>query len=216
MSVILEFTIDNADFPFGRVLSGDPSGMRFELERIVPTGNMMMPFIWATGVGHETFLRRMRADRTVQAIHELDRVGDTRLYRIEWAEVPTSLIIDIARTDAVLLEARGNDHWLFRLRFLDHDKLSAFHNSIIEHEIPIHIERTYTLTEETERGHLLGLTQDQREALTLALQRGYFETPSEVTLDELATALGVSKQALSTRIRRGNQKVLRKVLLGRG
>ena len=216
MSIILEFTINNEDFPFGQVLSGAHGAMHFELDRIVPIGDMMMPFIWATGDDHESFVKRLRADQTVQAIHELDRIDDTRLYRIEWAEVPTSLIIDIAQTDAVVLEARGNVHWGFRLRFPNHDKLSAFHTSIIEHEIPIHIERTYTLTEDTERGLLLGLTQDQREALILAFQRGYFETPSEVTLGELAIELGITKQALSTRIRRGNQKVLRRILLGRG
>jgi predicted DNA binding protein len=65
-------------------------------------------------------------------------------------------------------------------------------------------------------GHRFGLTPDQREALVLALNRGYFATPSEVTLDELADELDISRQALSTRIRRGNESILREVLLSTG
>lgn len=213
MGVILEFTIQDGNFVLGQELSGEPGVMHFELERIVPTGDSMLPFFWATGEDHEAFAKRVKADPTVQAVHELDRIGRRRLYRIEWAEIPTSLLLGIIQSDAVLLEASGDEYWIFRLRFQDHAKLSAFHNYVIEHEIPIHIERTYTMTEEIEGGHLFDLTQDQREALIIALQRGYFETPAEVTLSELAKELGVTKQSLSTRIRRGNQRILHKVLL---
>ncbi|WP_433629222.1 helix-turn-helix domain-containing protein [Halomicrococcus sp. NG-SE-24] len=58
-----------------------------------------------------------------------------------------------------------------------------------------------------------GLTPEQREALVLALNRGYFATPSEVTLDELADQLGITRQAVSSRVRLGTEKVLRSVLV---
>ena len=47
----------------------------------------------------------------------------------------------------------------------------------------------------------------------LALRTGYFETPSEASLDDLADELGITRQVLSDRIRRANQKVLTEVLL---
>lgn len=72
---------------------------------------------------------------------------------IEWKEPPIDLIEGISRADAVVLEARGGEEWSFRLRFPNHEKLSAFHNYIIEHGIPAHIDRTYTLSEATEHGH---------------------------------------------------------------
>lgn len=213
MSVILEFTVDNEDFQLGRLLSGAPSGMHLELERVVPTGHMVIPFIWATGENHDVFEERVRNQPLVKELLALDRVGDTGLYRIEWVREPTNLIDGIAEADAVVLEACGNDTWLFRLRFPDHAKLSLFHNYVVEHDIPIHIEQTYTLTEEVEGKYRFGLSPERREALILALRRGYFETPSEISLDELAEELDISRQALSDRIRRGNQKILRRVLL---
>lgn len=212
MSVILEFSIDGEGFQLGQVLSVSPD-MLLELERIVPTGNMVMPFVWASGEDHDAFEQGVRNHPSVKELLVLDVVGDSCLYRIEWGGDPTDLIEAIAVADAVVLEATGAERWVFRLRFPDHDKLSDFHNYVIESGIPIHIERTYTLTEGTERGHRFGLTPEQREALVLALKRGYFETPSEVSLGELASELDISQQALSKRIRRGNEKVLRKVLL---
>jgi predicted DNA binding protein len=212
MSVILEFTIAAEEFQLGRVLSGPPE-MHLELERIVPTGDMIMPFVWATGEDHGSFEEAVRNHSRVKELRVLDTIGDKGLYRIEWDDAPTDLIEAIAESDAVVLEAYGNADWVFRLRFPDHDKLSLFHNAVIERRIPIHIERTYTLTEEIEHGYRFGLSQEQREALVLALRRGYFETPSEVGLDELAEELNITRQALSNRIRRGNRNVLRRVLL---
>ena len=212
MSVILEFSIPGQKFTLGEVLAGPPS-MHCELERIVPTGDMMMPFVWVTGDDHEGFAKNVREHDSVRELHVLDTIGESGLYRIEWAAEPTDLIEGIARTDAVLLQAGGNETWEFRLRFPDHDGLSGFHNYVIERGIPCHSERTYTLTETSESGYRFDLSQEQREALLLALRRGYFATPSEVTLDELADELNISRQALSDRIRRGNEQVLRKVFL---
>lgn len=212
MSVVLEFTIGDEDFSFGRILERPP-GMHLELERVVPTGEMTMPFVWATGEDHEAFEEGVRSNPAVAELLALDRVDDRVLYRIEWADQPTDLLEEIAETDGVVLEAEGDDQWAFRLRFLDHEGLSAFHNFVLEHGLPIHIERTYTLSEKAEHGHQFGLTQAQREALVLATERGYFDVPSEVTLDELAEELDITRQALSERIRRGNGAILREVLL---
>lgn len=212
MSVILEFAVDGEEFTLGRVLSGPPV-MRLELERIVPTGNAVMPFVWATGEEFEAFEEKVRESPSVKELLALDKVGDSGLYRIEWRDHPEDLIEAIAESDAAVLEARGKENWTFRLRFPDHDKLSLFHNYCTDHDVTIRIDRTYTLTEETERGRQFDLSQEQREALVLALRRGYFATPSEVSLDELADELDISRQALSNRIRRGNEKVLRKSLL---
>lgn len=212
MSVIVEFTIPSDAFQLGRVLSGPPD-MSLELERIVPTGDMLMPFVWATGDDHAAFEEKVRAHPAVKELDVLDKVGDSGLYRIEWQDEPTDLIEAISASDAAVLQTRGNDDWVFRLRFPDHEKLSKFHNFVLERQLPIHIDRTYTLTETTEHGHRFQLSAEQREALVLGLERGYFETPGEVSLDELAEELGITRQALSKRIRRGNAKVLKTVLL---
>ena len=212
MSVILEFTADSDDFVLGQVLS-EPTDMHYELEKIIPTEDAVMPFVWVTGSDFDTFEEKVRASKYIRELREMDRLGDTALYRIEWAEDHMSLLEGFTETGATVLEATGDGDWIFRLRFPNHDKLSQFSNYITDHEILINIARTYTLTEETVEGRQFDLTQEQREALLLALHQGYFATPSEASLTELADELGITKQAASSRIRRGVEKVLRSVLL---
>ena len=212
MSVILEFTIADDAFRLGEVL-GAPSGMHLELERIVPTGSQVMPFVWATGDDHAAFERQGREHPQVREMLTLDRVGDRGRYRIEWEDPPSDLLATLAETDATVLEAEGEDVWRFRLRFPDHSYLTEFHNLCTERGLPIHVERTYTFSEEADQRHQYGLSRAQRTALVLALEEGYFETPSQVTLAELAEELSISRQALSKRIRRGNERILNTALL---
>ncbi|KTG13574.1 bacterio-opsin activator domain-containing protein, partial [Haloferax profundi] len=168
MSVILEFSIAASDFELGQVLMGPP-GMHLEIERVVPTGNMVLPFVWATGDDHDEFTEKVRANPAVRDVCVLDSVEDSQLYRIEWDKEATRLIDIIVASDATVLEARGNRDWLFRLRFPDQDSLSAFHANVMEHDVPITVERTFTSTKAREHGHKFGLTDEQREALVLAL-----------------------------------------------
>lgn len=216
MSVLLEFTVDSSQFKLGQVLSsGD--GVDFELERIVPTGGSIMPFVWvATDDPDERlphFEEKIRDSDLVLDLIALDRVRDGALYRIEWQSHTEGLIQALSETEATVLEAYGDGSWTFRVRFASHDNLTDFHNYLTDHDIKVRIERTYTFTAESARRRDFGLSPEQREALVLALRRGYFATPSEVSLDELAEELGVTKQAVSNRIRRGNEKILRPLLL---
>ncbi|TYL39853.1 bacterio-opsin activator [Natronococcus pandeyae] len=58
------------------------------------------------------------------------------------------------------------------------------------------------------------LTDRQREVLEAALREGYFEVPRECTLDELATKLDVDKSTASGIVRRGERRILTRVLTG--
>ena len=58
------------------------------------------------------------------------------------------------------------------------------------------------------------LTERQRECLTVALRRGYFEVPRDCTLAEIAAALEVDKSSASETIRRGTARVLQQFFVG--
>lgn len=53
-----------------------------------------------------------------------------------------------------------------------------------------------------------GLTREQRALLRLALDLGYYEVPARVKLTQLARYTGVSKAAVSKRLRRAERKIL--------
>jgi predicted DNA binding protein len=48
---------------------------------------------------------------------------------------------------------------------------------------------------------------EQQQVLELAVDRGYFETPREVTLDELADELDIPRSTVSYRLRRATAEL---------
>lgn len=52
------------------------------------------------------------------------------------------------------------------------------------------------------------LTRKQRRALELALEAGYYERPREINLGMLAEKLGISKSAVSQRLRSAERKLI--------
>jgi predicted DNA binding protein len=53
-----------------------------------------------------------------------------------------------------------------------------------------------------------GLTDRQHEALTLAISRGYFESPRQTSTEELAEEMGISQPSMSSLLRRGERQLL--------
>ena len=214
MSVVLEFTIPADAFDLGRLLTSE-SEVRIELERLVPTGTAVMPYFWAEVVDgdYERFERELRGDPLVGGLNVLDRVDGANLYAIQWERIPESLVQGITRADGAILEGRGLDGtWRFMLRFPDHSRLTEFNEFLTDHDIDIRVERIST-RDDRRREYAFGLTDEQRETLTSAVRRGYFEVPRGVTLTDLAEDLGITRQAASERVRRGANTVLRAVLL---
>ncbi|NLV03480.1 helix-turn-helix domain-containing protein [Haloferax volcanii] len=212
MAVIVELTIDSESFDLGRVTAVS-NGVHLELERVVPTGGEVMPFFWAHGTDFEAFERVVRDDRLVDDLAAVARIEDRVLYKVNWGESTSSLTRVLTDSEATILEARGNDPWLFRLRFNDHAALTEFHNRCQDEAIEFHVERIYTLAEGEPGVYNFDITDEQQEALVAAVSEGYFEVPRRTTLNEVADRLGISPQAASERVRRGADTVLRKVLL---
>jgi predicted DNA binding protein len=56
------------------------------------------------------------------------------------------------------------------------------------------------------------LTETERKTFEVASRNGYYETPRETTLAELAEQFGISKTAVSMNLRRSERKILRGAL----
>lgn len=211
MAVIAEITIDSEAFGLGRALSSVTRDI--ELERIVPTSNTLIPFFWVRGDhDHEALQQGVTESGYVTQLEVVTQIGDQTLYQVEWTGEYADLINAITDSGGVILEASGATRWRFRLRFSDHEQVAYFYNFCMEHQLSIHVDRVVTLTEESLRARVFDLSSEQREAIVLAVQRGYFATPRKTDLTELSAELGISQQAISSRIRRANQKILQNVL----
>lgn len=212
MTILAELSIEADQFLLGRLISEYPN-LSVEIERVVPAGNRIMPYIWGHGTDLEEFEAAMHESPNVKSIAVLDEFEDRALYKIEWEDPAEQLITGITESEATILEAHSDEEWFFRIRFESHVGLSQFNRYCTDHGITFRVDRVSSLAEKPPNVPVYDLTEPQYEALVLAVERGYFRVPRAVTFDELADELDLSVQALSERVRRGADKVLSAVLL---
>jgi len=175
---------------------------------MIPTGQSVIPYFWVQSPDVEAVEQALQEADVVSEFALVDRVGDETLFRVAWHESVDGVIETIRDTDSVILGGRGHgDHWTFQLRFQGNDSLSTFYRTVVEKGIDLELEGVHNPLEESEAPELQ-LTEEQREALIIALDDGYFDVPRGTTLVELADELGISDSAVSQRIRRGLTKIL--------
>nr|WP_224336414.1 helix-turn-helix domain-containing protein [Haloprofundus halobius] len=114
----------------------------------------------------------------------------------------------LTETGVPLIEARGTDtEWTFEGRGDERSDIAEFQRCCRERGIPITLTALHALTS-VETATEAALTDEQLEALVLAYERGYFNSPREVKMKELCSKLGISQQAVASWLRRGTRRIL--------
>jgi len=216
MTVVAEYTIPADAFLVGQILSVDP-GYTIRLVEFVPIGNGLIPYFWVENheEGFATFEERVRSRDTVASLTALDGHTNKMLYRIEWAGEVDGLLEAFRTFDMAIEDATGTaDEWKFRVFYEDHGTLSEFRQHCVDHEIPLTVERVYNPSPPDDDTPY-DLTSDQLEAIRLAFDDGYFDIPRETTMTDMGDELGISRQAVSNRLRRGMVQLLDHTIDGR-
>ncbi|WP_256391837.1 helix-turn-helix domain-containing protein [Natronoarchaeum rubrum] len=212
MSVVVEFGLDSGEFELGRILELT-AGEELQLEAVVPTGERAVPSFWTDGVDVEAFEGRVRDHEAVESLTAVQTAGERCLYALEWNRRSDPVIAGIRSEGGQLLQASAEaDGWEFQIRFPTRGPLSAYQSRLRDAGIVPSIRRVYTPSDLDGAGGY-GLTDSQREALTLAVARGYYDVPRSCSTAALGEALGVSDQAITERLRRGTDALVSATLL---
>jgi predicted DNA binding protein len=203
VTVVAEVSVDARAVLPGDLLE-EHGSLRVELFELIPLDEGPVPYFWLHSES-DAFEGALRDDDRVNRVRVLDRFGDAALYRVDWSGDVDFGLLDCL-DDAVLESATGSaDGWTLRLRFVDHEALSAFRDRCGAAGFPVDVARIFH-PGPPEDGTKAGLTEPQREALELARDRGYFDDPR-------GTTLAISRQAVSYRIRRGVRHLVDSMLL---
>ena len=207
MATEATFTVPSAQFPLGTVFDELP-GVTVTLERIIPARDVVIPYFWVRGTEVDDIESAFTEHPGVKTIRFVDAVDDEYLLRVEWALEYDDVLTVLAETEVPLIEATGTDqHWIFEIRGDDRSDIADFQRRCRELDIPTTLRKLHALTP-VETGTEAALTDTQQEALVLAYKRGYFESPREVTLEALGEELGISQQAVGSRLRGGINHIL--------
>jgi predicted DNA binding protein len=146
-------------------------------------------------------------DPTVEQYDLVDWTDTRGMYYIE--HTPETKLISTVVTDVngflVRTETR-NGGWFARLLLPDREALNRIWEYAKENRITLDIIEIHGTDAGGEAPY--GLTDEQRAALQIAYEEGYFGEPREVSLSEVADELGLSSTAMSGRLRRGMRNLI--------
>ena len=174
------------------------------VERMVVDGHQAVtPYVWAGSVNFEAFEAALRADASVREFEVVERHDNECLYRTEWRDGRNELVAALDEVAATVLSAESEGGvWILRVLFSDEKAVSTFEDQFLTDHRGVELERLYRSDDPSTYGKY-EVTDKQREALTLAREAGYFSVPRECSLQDIADQLGISRNAASARLRRG-------------
>ncbi|WP_049890120.1 helix-turn-helix domain-containing protein [Natronorubrum sulfidifaciens] len=211
MATVMEFTSPADEFPLGTVFENLP-GVTIDLERLIPHQTLIIPYFWVRGAEAEDIEAAFEAHVGVVSIDLIDSVEDEYLMRAEWEGTYFGILSALAQANVAVLSGVGTkDGWEFEVRGESREAISEFRTNCQNHDIPIEITAVHALL--PIQGDSYELTDTQREALVLAYERGYFDSPREASLEDIADELGITQQSLSSRLRRGHRRLIAGTLI---
>jgi predicted DNA binding protein len=206
MATVMEFTSPAEEFPLGSIFENLP-GVTVELERLIPHETLIIPYFWVRGSETEDIETEFEPHAGVTNIQLVDDIEDEYLMRAEWKQEYFGVLSALAKANVVVLSGIGTKaEWRFEVRGESQETIAEFRDNCQENDIPIEITAVHAMLPIQGEGY--ELTETQREALILAYERGYFDTPREASLEEIAADLGITQQSLSSRLRRGHRRLI--------
>ncbi|MDQ2050152.1 helix-turn-helix domain-containing protein [Natronolimnohabitans sp. A-GB9] len=219
MVLTAEITVSTDTFALGSLFDAFPNAV-VEFEPVIPlqsNGETNSPLVWVNGVEPERVLPVLRETDDVEAVQRLATVDEDVLLKLEWGDDLDGIVQPLLDTGGRILTARGTaNHWKFTLLFDSHVSLSEFNMIVTNNGIPVTLRKLSSSTVQRESGDgepERSIPPNHRETLLLAYQNGYYDTPRECQLADLASKEEVSDSALSKRLRRATASLIERTLL---
>jgi predicted DNA binding protein len=211
MTIEATFTATDGEFPLAAVFLEFPAA-EIELDRVVPTDEFIIPYFWVRDVETETISMENVTHPGIHEIRVVDNVKEEAFIRIDWDLAYESVLTAIAETKVDLISAIGSENqWSFEFRADSQQDLGDFQSYCRNHDIPLELTKLHELSP-LEPGQEYDLTDAQREAMTIAYTLGYYDSPREATRQDVANELGISPQAVGSRLRRGTRRLISSTL----
>ena len=159
-----------------------------------------------------------------QTTEVLDHTGDTLVLYSHWERTPTCASVPhIARShlgDGVLFETRHEGrHYTWRLIHAGDGDVGAFFDALeaaVGDCAQMEMLRSGDASApvETPGREASALSPEQEAALRAAVEHGYYESPREVDVGDLAAHLDVPRSTLTYRLRRAEEQLAKRYVAG--
>lgn len=159
-------------------------------------------------------------DPTVERVSPLSDTATSQVWRVEFADDTKLLDPQVTDVGGVVLSARstaladGRCGWHERWLLPDREALETIWEDARAAGFEFEILHFHSWSGQlSQQAGVQTLTDEQREALVLANDRGYFEEPRDLDLAALADELGISSSAAAGRLKRGMKLLIEETLI---
>jgi hypothetical protein len=208
--LVATFRLSPALFALEHTLDEHPDVV-IHAERIAAhSTEWVMPCLWVAADDVDAFTATVQADPSVDRIINIDHFDEESFYHLEWIDAVKDQVDMIIDREGSILNAETIDgEWQLRIRFVTRDQFTDFRDYLATQETGFELLDIYEPDTSREAGVTGTITPKQREALIAAAEHGYYRVPRESTLADVGDYLDVSSQALSGRLRRGTENLIR-------
>lgn len=210
MSLLVEFRISGEGLKITELAAAVPD-VTLEIERWVMVDDAVVWYLWARGEDLDRVSTECAALPNAEEVQCLGGGEGERLYHLTMDPV-----VDLP-PDRFFYEGTVTEGYLqpdclhLTGRVSARDVLTGVFEYLRSNDISISVTR---LRRTGSQGRHQRLSDKQLEALEVADRLGYFDEDTRVTHEDIATELGVSRSAVSERLRRAQQQLVQSELSG--
>jgi predicted DNA binding protein len=210
MTTILKASVPADQFALAETFETIPD-VEFDAVRLVSNGtDRVVPLLWATNADASAVYEAIENDDTTTNTRLVSRRNHDALFQMHWTTHVRFLTHVLVEERGAIVSARGtSEGWTFRILFPEREAVSTTYDACAEYDVDV--EQLTSLPESQSLGGF-SLTDEQFETVEAAVSDGYYDVPRQTTLEELASDLDVSHQALSERLRRGHRTLIESVI----
>ena len=203
MATFVEFELPAAETALGETFDRVRSCYCY-LEQAVVSET---PGLWFGGAERSAIEAALERDSTVDAYSQTQAASGEWLYEVRFApEVYEIGSLPFEEGGTILAASADHGVWAVRMRFPDHESATRTYRRLLDRDIDVDVA---SIRKGPKTGpERPGLTVEQYETLVAAIERGYYEVPREVSVQELADEFGISDQSVSERLRRACSRIL--------
>lgn len=173
----------------------------FRLQGVQPRGDSVLAILETTTPDVETLVRRFEDAPQVCSFEVI--YTDETMVLIRFIASVTKTYDPLPRSENVsLYPTILRDGWFSVTLTAPHEQLSEYTDELAAADIP------YQIVSLTEYDSSELLTDRQWQFITEAVEQGYYETPRDCTLAELAEALGIQRSAASRLRHRAESRII--------
>jgi len=181
----------------------------FRVLSAVPSGDAGFGLLEIESESFPAVVEAIEARGGISSVQLMQRSGDTGIVQFETSEPLLLLSIQESGAPIELPLTIQNGDAVIELT-ASRDRLSEFGRQLETFGMSYTLNRVYDATETPDL-----LTDQQRKLLVTAVELGYYDTPRECTLTELADEVDLAKSTASVTLHRAEETVVKEFVAER-